>query len=829
MHKATTRLAVVVGAALLALAPAPTAAEGAGFDDEIVVVAPTPGGGSGIDPNRLPFTVQAADADALERAQAVDLTDYLNANIGSVNINSAQNNPLQSSVQYRGYTASPLLGLPQGVAVYQNGVRINEPLGDTVNWDLVPESAVRSISLLGGANPLFGLNTLGGALVIEMKNGFNFSGHRAEALGGSWERVATSAQSGANDGRLGYYLNISYFEEGGWRDLSASDALNVFGTVSFRGTATDADLSAQYGDSRLTGNGPVPVGLLAIDRAAIFTAPDITENDMRMFTLAARHDVSRLIKSDVTGFYRHNQTDALNGDGSDFVACALGGGTFLLEGLEEDDLQAIGLDGDDVCQATPPFAANAEALEATLNALVPILAPGNKEFNIDDLSEDLSGTGIITDEAISNTSTREQKAYGVDLQFTFLNDLFARGNYLVLGFSYYKGEANFNAVTELSRLNPVNRSTAGLGVGTFVDEVATDVSTVRETWSVFFFDSFTLTERLTLAFGGRYNDTSAELEDHSGERPELNGDHGFSRFNPSIGATFDVNASNNLFVGYSESSRAPTPIELACNEGVFEIARGALIARGEDPDDVNFECRLPNAFLADPPLDQVVAKGVEVGVRGQVGLIRHRLGYFRTINQDDIIFQSTGRSTGLFANIDESKREGVESAFAAGMGGFDWSIAYSYIRATFEDDFRILSPNHEFADDNGEIDVSAGDRIPGIPEHQFKFGIDYSSPWNLRIGAELLYNSGQILRGDESNRLAELDGYALVNLKASHRLNEHFEIFARLTNLFDKDYENFGLLGEDPGEILPRLADQSPRVVGPGAPRGGWVGVRISL
>ena len=826
MHKATMRLAIVVGAAHFALAPAPTAAEGAGFDDEIVVVAPTPGGGSGIDPDRLPFTVQAADADALERAQALGLTDYLNANIGSVNINSAQNNPLQSDLQYRGYTASPLLGLPQGVAVYQNGVRINEPLGDAVNWDLVPESAVHSMSLLGGANPLFGLNTLGGALVIEMKNGFNFSGHRAEALAGSWDRVATSAESGGNDGRFGYYVNASYFEEDGWRDLSASDALNVFGTVSFRGTATDLDLSAQYGDSKLTGNGPVPVGLLAIDRAAIFTAPDITENDMRMFTLAARHEFSRLIKTDVTGFYRDNETDALNGDGSEFVACALGGGTFLLEGLEDDDLHAIGLDGDDVCHATPPFAADADALEAALNALA---APGDEAFNIDDLSDELSGTGIITDEAISNTSTREQEAYGADLQFTFLNDLFARGNYLVLGFSYYKGAANFNAVTELSRLNPVNRSTAGLGVGTFVDEVATDVSTVRATWSAFFFDSFALTERLTLTFGGRYNDTSVELDDRSGERPELNGDHGFSRFNPSIGATFDVTASNNVFAGYSESSRAPTPIELACNDGVFEIARGAAIARGEDPDDVNFECRLPNAFLADPPLDQVVAKGVEVGVRGQIGRIRHRLGYFRTINQDDIIFQSTGRSTGLFANIDESKREGFESAFAAAIGGFDWSIAYSYIRATFEDDFRILSPNHQFADDNGEIGVSAGDRIPGIPEHQFKFGIDHSLPWNLRIGAELLYNSGQILRGDESNRLAEIGGYALVNLKASCRLNEHFEIFARVTNLFDKDYENFGLLGEDAGEILPGLADQSPRFVGPGAPRGGWVGVRFSL
>ena len=141
------------------------AAEGAGFDEEIEVVAPTPGGTARIALDRLPFNVQTTDADALERSQSLDLTDYLSTHFGSVSLNSAQSNPLQPDIQYRGYTASPLLGLPMGIAVYQNGARINEPLGDAVNWDLLPESAVHSMTLIGGANPLFGLNTLGGAPV----------------------------------------------------------------------------------------------------------------------------------------------------------------------------------------------------------------------------------------------------------------------------------------------------------------------------------------------------------------------------------------------------------------------------------------------------------------------------------------------------------------------------------------------------------------------------------------------------------------------------------------------------------------------------------------
>jgi len=194
-HPAFKHPIVLAGCAALSVIAAQTAhAEGAGFDEEVTVVAPTPlASGGGIDPERLPFTTQSTDADALSRAQSLDLTDHLNQNLGSVSINSAQNNPLQPDLQYRGYSASPLLGLPMGVSVYQNGVRINEPLGDAVNWDLLPESAVHSLTLVGGANPLFGLNTLGGALSIDMKDGFNFQGHQVEAYGGSWGRAVTTA------------------------------------------------------------------------------------------------------------------------------------------------------------------------------------------------------------------------------------------------------------------------------------------------------------------------------------------------------------------------------------------------------------------------------------------------------------------------------------------------------------------------------------------------------------------------------------------------------------------------------------------------------------
>ena len=285
-------------------------------------------------------------------------------------------------------------------------------------------------------------------------------------------------------------------------------------------------------------------------------------------------------------------------------------------------------------------------------------------------------------------------------------------------------------------------------------------------------DAFDLTERATLTLGGRFNNTRVKLRDRSGERPELNGRHTFRRFNPSVGLTYALPARMNLYAGYSESSRAPTPIELACNEGVFTIARDAAVARGDDPDDVDFECRLPNAFLADPPLDDVVAKSVEVGARGDYADVDYRFGFFYTRNKDDIIFQTTGRSTGLFANVDETTRMGFETALAGRWRALDWSFSHSYIEAEFGDDFSALSPNHPFSNADGEIQVSDGDRIPGIPAHQVKLGGDYHWPYNATTGFDLIYNSSQVLRGDESNELPDRRRLRVGKPACQHRIRE---------------------------------------------------------
>lgn len=795
--------------------------------EEILVVGVVPAGSS-LAIDKIPFPVQVANANDLQNANALGIADFLNQSFTSITLNDAQNNPLQPDLQYRGFTASPLLGLAQGIAVYQNGIRINEPLGDAVNWDLIPQSAIQEITFSGGANPLFGLNSLGGALAIDMKDGFNFEGIGVRVNTGSFGRTMGNIEIGGNNGTLAYYGNLEYFEEDGWRDESKSDALNFYGSVGWRSEFTRINLNIQSGESELTGNGASPVELLALDREAIFTGPDITENDMNMLSLDFEHEFSSSISFGGNIFYRENKTNSLNGDASEFAFCNFGEAEQLIDGLDQDQLETLSLDYDDVCEGQY---SSVSTLEDFLNMTASMLDE-EANFKLRGFDDDeLSGTGILSDEAINNLSDRNQVSTGADFQWTLQGNFFGYNGQLIVGGAYYIGESDFNSVLELAALDPVTRLTIGLGTGTFITDEATSINTETESTSVYFTNSLDLSTDLALTLSARANYTRVNLRDKSGVRPELNGSHRFSRVNPAIGITWQANEDHNLYASYSESSRAPTPIELACNEGVFDLAVTFAIAEGEDPDDIEFECRLPNAFLADPPLDHVVAKSFEFGARGFINELNYSFGIFLTVNKDDILFQTTGRSTGLFANVDKTQRVGLESSLRGQWQNLNWKVSYSYVDATFEDNFQALSPNHDFADAEGKISVNRGDRIPGIPQNRFKLITDYRISSGFSVGLDIVSNDGQVLRGDESNQLSEVPGYAIASLRARYTINDKLEIFAKIENLFDEEFETFGLLGEEPADVeLPIFENMEiPIFLGSGPPRAGFIGFRYKF
>ncbi len=759
---------VLASAAEAETAPPPGNDENVTTLDLVTVVGVTPVAGTDIEIAKLPYNVQSADDEALKRSQALDLSDFMNRNFAGVTINQAANNPLQPDLQFRGFTATPLLGGSEGISVYLDGVRVNEVFGDTVNWDLIPEDAVERMSLLAGSNPVFGLNTLGGAVSLQTKTGFSDPGTRAEIYGGSFGRWNETLETGGNSGAWGWYLMGNHFEEDGWREHSPTRATNFYGTLSWRGEAASLDFHLGHGDTNLMGNGAAPVEEIARDYNAIFTAPDNTKNELDLASLQGSYDFSDATKLSFTAYHREVDTTSYNGDSSDAEEC------------EDDEGEEVLCDDD----GEPILDQNGHPISGDFNA-------------------------------INNLSHRNQTADGGTLQLAFSQPIGGMQNQLVVGADYVEGKLRFDSTLEATTLGEDHVTVPNTGV--FIPEAALAVHSNTASSGLYATDTLSITDQLALTLSGRYNHTRTTIADQTGEDPDLNGRHSFSRFNPAAGLTYQWSKALSAYGGYSESTRAPTPVELTCA-------------------DEDAPCRLPNQFVADPPLKQVVAKSWEGGFRGRFGdpssgRVDWHAGLFRTTNVDDILFQSTGGSSsneGFFANVGDTRRQGLEASLSGRAFGqrLDWYASYTYLDATYRTDFSENSANHPDADDDGLIDVHRGDRIPGLPRHAFKIGADYAVLKGFTIGGDMVANSGQYLRGDEANRLPKLGGYAVFNLRAVYAFNEHVSVFGRIDNVFDRKYYTFGILG-DADEIFPDF--DNPRFVSPAQPRGAWVGLRVAL
>jgi iron complex outermembrane receptor protein len=736
------------------------------------VVGTSPLSGSFIDRDKVPAATRGFSERELRRNGTADLTGTLDRDVGGVNVNDVQNNPFQPDVQFRGFDASPLLGTPQGLAIYQNGVRINEAFGDTVNWDLIPDVAIKRVNLVG-ANPVFGLNALGGALTVEMKDGFNFQGGEAELTGGSFGRHGGSLEYGAQSGGLASYIAMNGLNETGWRDHSPSQIRQLYADLGARNEQITAHVSFTTAANHLTALGPTPVELLSANRSATFTSPQTMHNNVAFLSATAAYQASDTLSLQSLFYYRSFRQTTMDGNTSDVQACDPGSnpGTLCL--------------GND---STVLFDTGGQPVADFLGGATP--------------------------GSLDRTSTHA-KGLGGSLQATSTAPILGRDNNLVIGASLDHGNVDFNATNELGIINS-DLSVGGSGIVISQPDGSVTpvmINTTNSYYGLFATDTFNLTPDLALTAGGRYNLAQLRLNDQLGT--SLNGNHRFSRFNPAAGATYKISPAITAYAGYSEANRAPTAVELAC----ADPAR---------------PCSLGNLLIADPPLKQVVARSWEAGLRGDLrlpeegGRLSWNFGLFRTDNEDDILnvpSSITGR--GYFLNAGKTRRQGIEAGLAYRHERWSVTADYSLIDATFQSALTLNSPNNPFADANGQIQVQPGNHLPSIPEHRLKLGVDYSISPSWTVGGNLIVASDQYLRGDESNQNPKIAGYAVVNLRSSYHLTDNFEIFGLVQNLFDQKYETFGSFFE-PSQV-PSLGLSNPRSLSPAAPLAAFGGMRISF
>ena len=717
----------------------PAAADAVRFEQQVDVVGVTPVHGIGLPRTKVPSNVQVFTPGAARVGQAPEIATQLNERAASVQISEAQGGTFQPDLLFRGFSASPLLGASEGLAVYQDGVRVNEAFGDTVNWDALPSLAIASVNLMPGSNPMFGLNALGGALSIRTRNGFDYPGRRASLTTGSFGRHRLDADAAGRHGALAYYVAGAVTREEGWRDFSKSTIRRLFGDLAWRGQASSLSVSVTAAVNDLAGNGTVPAGLLEADRSAVFTHPDLTDDDLALLTVRASRYTSSRMLVEAVGYVRRSTIGTFNGDAAD-------GGDGGVEGPD--------------------------------------------------------GNGVDVD-AVNNVSHTRGRGAGVTSQVTRTAPLFGRDNHLVAGAGVDTAATRFDFASEWATLTP-SRGTAGLGI---VDgESLVDLDARTTTGGAFFSNTWSVTPRVTVSAGARLNATSLRLRDRIGTA--LDGDHRFWRVNPAAGVTYQTDRGVNVYGGYSESSRVPTPVELTC-------------ADPEDP------CRLPNAFVSDPPLEQIVGRTWEAGIRRAADTLDWAVAAFTTTADDDIIFVSSGtlRGEGHFENVARTRRRGVEAGIDASVGRVSAFAAYTIQRATFGVPLRIASPNHPGAV-GAELAVERGDRIPSVPAHTGKAGLTAAVADRVTLGATIRAQSGQPFRGDEANLLPPVPGFAVVDTRARVRLTERLALMGEVANLFGAEYSSFGVLGE--ADLLGGDSDD-PRFYSPGAPRGVWVGVDLEF
>ena len=749
------------------------------------VAEPVPAGA--VERDRIPEMVATVNSDDISRTHSLSVPDALLQNVPGVHLTDVQGNSFFQDLRYRGFAASPLQGTPQGLAVYVNGMRVNEAFGDTVNWDLIPASAIDRADVWT-ANPVFGLNALGGAVSVQMKNGFTYQGTAAEVQGGSYGRASGVVQHGSRHGNVAVYAAAEGLTDRGWRYQSPARLKRAYGDLGWLGEGSEIHLSGGVASNFFGVVGPTPVQMLAQDYKSIYTWPQTTKNQMAFGQLNGKFDLFDAWSMQAGAYVRKFRQKHVDGNDAEIEECdAPFDGTLCLD--------------DDGFPGEPP--GNFQILNASNN---PIPFAGD----------------TIPYGSVDRTAT-DALVFGGSVQFANDAKLFGHGNSFVAGASVDHGRIKFNAGSELGFIFPdmfVGSNPAVPGTGSQIHTAGNIgyspvmLDATNTYYGLYIRDTFDITKRLSVTVGGRLNVAQIKMADQLGTSPELNGSHSFSRFNPLIGLAYMLTPRMSAHAAYSESNRAPTPLELGC----------------ANP---NRPCLLEGFLVADPPLEQVVSHTYEVGLRGNTpiagGRVDWKVAAFRTDSINDIITVASAiPGRGVFQNVEATRRQGLEASAQVTAGPWSAFFAYSYIDATYQFAGLIASPNNPSADPDGNILVTPGKRIPGIPLHQFKARVDYAVTPAWTVGGTLHLVGSQYYIGDDANQNDQLPAYGVVNLHTTYQITKHAQAFGLVNNLFDQHYSTFGTYFE-PDQIAKALVNPptDPRMQTPAQPLSVYVGLRI--
>ncbi|MGT2478010.1 TonB-dependent receptor [Methylobacterium oryzae CBMB20] len=738
--------------------------------------------------NKIPSTVETVTARQIDIDRGTDSVAFsLARQTPGVNVSDSQGNANRVDITYRGFTASSAQGVPQGLAVYQNGTRINEAFGDIVNFDLIPPQAIQRIDVVTG-NPVFGLNALGGAVNIQMKNGFTWQGTEISAWGGSDARTAGYVEYGKVSDNWSLYFTGDGLNDRGWRYDSPSTIGRLYGDLGYRSQDSEFHLIGLAARSFYGAASATPVDFTHVDPRAIFTNPQTTTTEVGMLQLTGRVDISPTWDLAGNAYFRRFSQTYLDGNDGNFENCSA-----------RSSFRGF------LCYQDDGFSPAAGQSQNAFRNQFLILGQQNQRIPF------LANIPYAT---IDRTKT-EATGYGGSLQAANRDRVFGLPNTFVVGGSVDAADFSFKSSSTLGAINPNLTITTdpnnpyygtvpGLGTPMLRTAGALGIAPSSVQGSNLYLglyatDTLDVTDRLSLTAGFRLNYAHIQARDLTGFSPDVTGTHEYTKVNPLAGLTYQFDPTFNLYGSYSESNRAPTPLELAC----------ANPAR---------PCLLPNSLVSDPPLKQVAGQTYEVGFRGvipsflQGGALTWKAGVFRTDLTNDIyqVAVSGNAARAYYINVPSTRRQGIEvSAEYVATPDLLIYANYALVDATFQFSQTLSSPNNPLSDD-GAIQVRKGDKIPLVPDHQIKAGFEYNITPNWRFGLNVSAFSSSYFRGDESNLNRKLPAYYVMNLTTKYQVTKNLEIFGLITNLTNNRYATFGTFAA-PGAIAGNLSINDPR------------------
>ena len=756
-------------------------------------------GNSGLDVNKVPANVSTVTAHDFEVQYKPSVTDAITARVpGAIAIN-VDGSDLAPDLFYRGFDVSRISGTAQGLAVYENGVRINESFGDLVNLDLIPPIAIARSDVYHQQPDLRSQRArrrdqLHDQERLQLPRG-DFT-----IMGGSYGRVNGYGEYGKQVGNYSFYFAGDGYRDGGYRPFGAQNAERALADLGYRTQDSEVHLIGQFGRSLLGVQGVTPQVLVNQQYNSVFTTPQTTNNQAGTIQLTGSFDVGHHWTIGTNMYVRHFDQYHVDGNDADIENCS----------RRSPQAGTLCLDDDDFPDGTTP------AQLQLLNKFGPIPTSGAVAY----------GTT-----ALSSTHTTSE---GAQIQAVNKDTIYGHDNYFVAGASVDNADTHFSSTTLLGLLNGnFQNNPFGIpGAGTLIQPAdnnlgyaSTFVSANTTYVGLFALDTFNVTKALAVTAGFRANIANISLNDLSGTNANLDSMSNYDRVNPVFGLTYTFSPALTVYAGYSEANRAPTPLESEC----ADPAR---------------PCVLETALVSDPKLQQVVSHTVEAGVRGLAPLpdsfggggLAYKAGYFRTESDNDIISEPSDlTSQGYYVNVPQTLRQGVEAGIVYEKGPWEFYANYAYIDATYQFSAQFSSPNNPMADANGNIQVNPGDKIPGIPSQLGKIGAEYHITPRWIVGGDSIIVGSQYFVGDDANQNPKLPTYAVLNLHTSYQVTDHFQVFGIVNNVTNNHYATYGTYYDtttDAQRVSPTLAANNggnPDAVTVAQPLSVYGGVKVSF